>query len=160
MRRANIWVAVFIWSIGAIVLYDAVRLGFRWDPVMGPGAGYLPFYLALGTMLFTSVIIIKGIITLKKEGPGKPLIPPGGLTPILWVLLPSTGMVILVSFVGIHVAAFIFLVFYMKVVGKIDWLKVALVSIIVPVTLYIVFDRLFLIPLPSGMLLESITLPF
>jgi hypothetical protein len=79
------------------------------------------------------------------------LIPEGGLKPILWVLLPSTAMVILTEFVGLHIAAAIFLAFYMRAVGKIRWVTVALVSVLLPVSLYVVFDKLFLIPLPKGM---------
>jgi putative tricarboxylic transport membrane protein len=159
MKKANIGVAIFLWLIGAIVMADAVRLGFRWDPRMGPGAGYLPFYLALGTMICTSIVIFRGIKKLK-EGPGAPLIPEGGLKPILWVLIPSTVMVVLIEFVGVHVAAGMYLAFYMREVGKIEWLKIALVSILVPVSLYIIFDRLFLIPLPGGWLGEYVRLPF
>jgi hypothetical protein len=90
----------------------------------------------------------------------KRLIQEGGLKPILWVLLPSTVMVILISIIGLHFAAFVFLLFYMRVVGKIGWLECALVSILMPIGLYVVFDRLFLIPLPDGMLGNYIKLPF
>jgi len=76
------------------------------------------------------------------------------------VLLPSTAMVALTSIVGLHFAAFVFLLFYMRAVGKIGWLACALVSVLFPVGMYIVFDRLFLIPLPDGMLGEYIKLPF
>ena len=79
------------------------------------------------------------------------LIPEGGLKPILWVLLPSTGMILLTEFVGLHIAAAIFLAFYMRTVGKIRWVTVALVSILLPASLFIVFDKMFLIPLPTGM---------
>lgn len=157
MRKANLWVALVLMLFGSIVMFDAVRLGFRWDPMSGPGAGYLPFYLALGIIICTVIILIQGFRKPKKEGR---LIPEGGLKPILWVLLPATAMVILVQFVGLHVAAALYLAFYMRAVGKIGWLKVALVSILVPVSLYVVFDRLFLIPLPGGMLGSKITLPF
>jgi hypothetical protein len=162
MRKANLWVAVFLFVIGAIVMYDAVRLGFRWDPGFGPGAGYLPFYLSLGVLVCTGIIIVKQIRQLSKEGTtgDKRLIREGGLKPILWVLIPSTVMVILTSIIGLHFAAFIFLLFYMRAVGKIGWLACALVSVLFPVGMYVVFDRLFLIPLPDGMLGEYIKLPF
>jgi len=68
--------------------------------------------------------------------------------------------VVLIPIVGLHFAAFVFLVFYMRAVGKIGWLECALVSILFPIGMYIVFDRLFLIPLPGGMLGEYIKLPF
>jgi hypothetical protein len=161
MRKANLGVAIFLFLFGAIVMYDAVRLGWRWDPGFGPGAGYLPFYLALGVLITCGIAIVKQIKQLSKEGAGsKRLIEEGGLKPILWVLIPSTGMVILTSFIGLHFAAFVFIFFYMRVVGKIGWLECVLVSVLVPVSLYIVFDRLFLIPLPDGMLGSYIKLPF
>jgi hypothetical protein len=158
MRKANLGVAIFLFLIGAIVMYDAVRLGFRWDPGFGPGAGYLPFYLSLGVLICTGIFIVKQIRQLSKGD--KRLIQEGGLTPILWVLIPSTVMVILTSIIGLHFAAFIFLLFYMRVVGKIGWLECALVSVLFPIGMYVVFDRLFLIPLPGGMLGEYIKLPF
>jgi hypothetical protein len=162
MRKANLGVAIFLFLIGAIVMYDAVRLGWRWDPGFGPGAGYLPFYLALGVLICTGFIIVKQILQLSKEGivGDKRLIQEGGLTPILWVLLPSTVMVILVTIIGLHLAAAVFLMFYMRKVGKIGWLECVLVSVLFPVGMYIVFDRLFLIPLPDGMLGAYIKLPF
>jgi len=162
MRKANLGVAIFLFLIGAIVMFDAVRLGFRWIPGFGPGAGYLPFYLALGILVCTGISIVKQILQLSKEGivGDKRLIQEGGLTPILWVLIPSTVMVILTSVIGLHFAAFIFLAFYMRVVGKIGWLECALVSVLFPVGMYLVFDRFFLIPLPDGMLGNYIKLPF
>jgi hypothetical protein len=162
MRKANLGVAIFLFVLGAIVMYDAVRLGWRWDPGFGPGAGYLPFYLSLGVLICTGIFIVKQVMQLSKIGivGDKRLIQEGGLKPILWVLLPSTVMVILVSIIGLHFAAFVFLAFYMRVVGKIGWLECALVSILMPIGLYIVFDRLFLIPLPDGMLGNYIKLPF
>jgi hypothetical protein len=77
--------------------------------------------------------------------------PPGALKSILWVVIPSTGMVIIMELVGLHIAAALFLGFYMRVVGKIGWVTTLLVSIISPLTLYITFDKLFLIPLPQGL---------
>ena len=162
MRKANLGVAIFLFIIGMIVMYDAVRLGFRWVPGFGPGAGYLPFYLALGILICTGISIVKQIIQLSKVGivGDKRLIQAGGLTPILWVLIPSTVMVILTSIIGLHFAAAVFLFFYMRKVGDIGWLKCALVSILFPVGMYTVFDRFFLIPLPYGMLGEYLKLPF
>lgn len=161
MRKANLGLAIFLFVIGAIVMFDAVRLGWRWDPGFGPGAGYLPFYLSLGVLICMGIVIVKQIRQLAADGPGtKPLIQEGGLKPMLWVLIPSTAMVILTSVIGLHFAAFVFLLFYMRVVGKIGWLESILVSVLIPISLYVIFDRLFLIPLPDGMIGPYIKLPF
>lgn len=150
MRKAQIIVGFFFVAIGIIVIVDAVRLGFRWGS-SGPESGFFPFYLGVGTLICSAVVLSKGFKEFKKEGSGERLIPEGALKPILWVLIPSTMMIILTEFVGLHIAAMIFLAFYMRAVGKIGWITVALVSILLPISLYVVFDKLFLIPLPTGM---------
>ncbi|MBE0602488.1 MAG: tripartite tricarboxylate transporter TctB family protein [Deltaproteobacteria bacterium] len=152
MRKTNVWMAVFLFIIGSICIFDAVRLGFKYDPTMGPGPGYLPFYLALGVMIGSAIIFYRGLKKLKAEGAGGPLIPEGGLKPILWVLIPSTVMVTIIPILGLHISAMVYIIFYMKVVGKIELYKCFLVGILFPVALYIIFDRMFLIPLPMGML--------
>jgi putative tricarboxylic transport membrane protein len=162
MRKANLGVAIFMFLIGAIVMFDAVRLGFRWQPGFGPGAGYLPFYLALGILICTGISIVRQSIQLSKEGivGDKPLIDEGGLKPILWVLIPSTVMVILTQIIGLHFAAAVFIFYYMRKVGEISWLTCALVGILFPIGMYLTFDRFFLIPLPDGILGNYIKLPF
>ena len=45
-RAAEIAVAAAFFAIGAIVMYDSVRLGARWADD-GPQPGYFPFYLGL-----------------------------------------------------------------------------------------------------------------
>jgi len=150
MRRADIYVGLLLMAVGLLVLGDAIRLGFGWG-MSGPGAGFFPFYMGLGIVICTFFIVLRGIKILKKEGTGKPLIVKGGLTQILWVLIPAAGMVLLTELIGLHLATVLYLVFYMGVVGKMHWSKVISVSILIPLAVYIVFDKLFLIPLPEGL---------
>jgi len=150
MRKAEIWVSLAFVLLGVIVIADSIRLGFMWGRT-GPESGFFPFYLGVGVVI-SSLIVFFNVFTLyKKEGAGKPLMPPGALKSILWVLIPSTAMVMLMEFVGLHIAAALYLGFYMRVIGKIGWVTTLLVSIISPLTLYVTFDKLFLIPLPQGL---------
>jgi len=148
MRKANIWLALFFLALGALCLYDSISIGWRWEPVTGPGAGFMPFYLALGCIICSALTVYR---SMKKPDTGAVLIPEGALGPILWVLIPSTVMLMIIPIFGLHVSAFIYIAFYMRVVGKIEWVKCALVGICFPVSLFIIFDKLFLIPLPGGM---------
>ena len=150
MRTADILIALFFLVVGCLLIFDATRLGFGWG-VTGPEAGLFPFYLGLG-LIVCSLLTFWGIYgKYKKDGYGKRLMPVGALKPILWVLIPSTGMIILTELVGLHIAAALFLGFYMRTVGKIAWVKTLLVSFLVPLSLYIAFDKLFLVPLPQGL---------
>jgi len=150
MRKADIIVALILMLVGIIVLVDAIRLGFRWG-MSGPGSGFFPFYMGLGIVICTFFITLKAIKTYKKEGSGKRLIAEGGLIQILWVLIPAAGMVLLTELIGLHLSTVLYLIFYMWVVGKMHWIKVILMSILIPLAVYIIFDKLFLIPLPEGL---------
>jgi hypothetical protein len=149
MRKADIYVALGLMVVGLLVIGDAVRLGFGWG-MSGPEAGFFPFYMGLGVVICTFFIVLRAIRIYRKEGPGKPLIKAGGLTPILWVLLPAAGMVLLTELIGLHLSTVLYLIFYMGVIGKTPWPKTVVISILVPLVIYILFDKIFLIPLPEG----------
>ena len=149
MRKADITVAFFLMAIGILVVADSIRIGFGWG-MSGPEAGFFPFYMGLGVVISTVFIVIRAIKIYKKEGAGKSLVPKGGTAQILWVLLPAIGVILLTELLGLHLATILYLAFYMGVVGKINWGKVVLLSIVVPLVVYVLFDRIFLIPLPEG----------
>lgn len=149
MRKADIIVALGLMLIGLLVIWDSIKLGFGWG-ISGPEAGFFPFYMGLGIVISTFFILLKAIKIYKKEGSGKPLVPEGGTAQILWVLLPAIGVVLLTELLGLHLATVLYLAFYMGVVGRIHWGKVILLSVLVPLAVYVLFDKIFLIPLPEG----------
>ena len=150
MRKAEIWVSLAFMLLGILVIADSIRLGFMWG-MSGPESGFFPFYLGVGLVVSSLIVFFNAFTLYKKEGAGKPLMPPGALKPVLWVVIPSTAMVVITELVGLHIAAALFLMFYMRAVGKIGWTTTLLVGIISPLSLYITFDKLFLIPLPQGL---------
>ncbi len=150
MRKADILVALLLMFIGLVVIVDSVRLGFKWG-MNGPESGFFPFYLGVGTIVCAILVMRKVAIQYKKEGAGKRLMPAGALNSILWVLVPATVMIAMTELVGLHIAAALYMGFYMRAVGKIRWTTTILISIIVPLSLYIAFDKLFLVPLPQGL---------
>jgi hypothetical protein len=150
MRKAEIFIALLLLCVGAITLVDSVRLGFGWG-MSGPESGFFPFYLGLGQVICSALVLLNVIKKYKKERTGKRLMPEGALKPILWILIPATVMIVITEFVGLHIAAAIYLAFYMRASEKVGWITVILVSVLVPAGLYIAFDKLFLVPLPQGL---------
>jgi hypothetical protein len=152
MVRADTIVALVIMAIGIIVLVDTAILGSGWG-MSGPEPGFFPFYMGLGVVICSVFVFLRAFKAYKKEAPGKGkrLIAKGGLAPILWVLIPSMGMVLLTELIGLHLATVIFLMFYMRAVGKIPWVNVILIGLMLPLAVFIVFDKLFLIPMPEGL---------
>jgi hypothetical protein len=149
-RTADIVVAVFLMAIGLLVTYDAFRLGAGWG-LEGPKAGFFPLLMSI-LVLGGCIIIIRQAVTGKSSlKGGKPFVLPGGLKPVLTVVLPALGMVIVTEIVGLYLAAMIYLVAYIRLVGGFRWQTVFLVSIPIPLIFYVVFDKIFLIPMPMGM---------
>ena len=150
MQKAEVFVALLLLAIGAIAVVDSVRLGFGWG-VSGPQSGFFPFYLGAGTVVCSLLILRQAYQRYRTKGKGARLMPEGALAPILWVLIPATLMIVISEFVGIHIAAALYLAFYMRAVGKTGWVNTIVVSLLVSLSFYIVFDKLFLVPLPQGL---------
>jgi hypothetical protein len=148
-KTADIIVATILLGIGLLVGIDSWRLGAGWG-LEGPQAGFFPFIMAVLVVVGTALAIrqaIKGTSSVKGT---KRFIPEGALRPVLTVLIPAAGMVILTEFVGLYVAAMIYLTAYIRVVGGYAWRTVLLVSILVPLACYVTFEKFFLIPMPQG----------
>lgn len=150
MRKGEIAVSLALMAIGIIVIVDSVRLGFGWGET-GPQSGFFPFYLGLGTMVCSLLVLGNVVLRPGKGAAGLRLVPEGAWRPILWVLVPAAVMVGLTELVGLHIAAALYLGFYMRAVGKIGWVTTLLVALLVPLALYVAFDRVFLVPLPQGL---------
>jgi putative tricarboxylic transport membrane protein len=150
MKKANLAIALLLVAIGLLVVVDAVRLGFRWGD-NGPESGFFPFWLGVILIACALIELRHVYVEHRKRTPAKPLMAEGAWKPIAWVLVPAVGMVLATELIGLHLAAALYLGFYMRAVGKIRWSTTVAVTILVPAALYVAFDRLFLVPMPQGL---------
>jgi len=54
------------------------------------------------------------------------------------------------GFVGLYVSSVVLIAWFMRRHGRFGWPLSAMVSIGVPLTVFMVFERWFLVPLPKG----------
>ncbi len=149
-KAVDIAVAVVILCVGVVVGVDTLRLGAGWG-MEGPRPGFFPFAMALLVVFGCFLAIRQAVAGTSSVKGAKPFVPAGAMKPVLTVLIPACGMVLLTEVVGLYVAAMIYLAAYIKIVGGYRWTKVLLVSIPIPLFAYWVFDKMFLIPMPMGM---------
>ena len=145
-KSAEIVVAALFLLLGAIVVWDSVRLGARWGSD-GPEAGYFPFYIGV---LVCAASAINLVVAALKKGDSPAFVGVGQLKLVLSVLIPSTVYVALVAWLGIYVPSIIFIAFFMRWLGKYAWWKVVTVSIGNSVVFYLIFEIWFKVPLPKG----------
>jgi hypothetical protein len=146
-RTVDIVVAILLLVVCAIVIYDSNRIGFNWIEGEGPAPGYFPFYIAIILGVSSSINLVSAIRAPGSSGMFVSLRPFGR---VLAVLIPSLVFVGLIEYLGIYVAAAIFILGFMLVIGRENFFKAVAVSIGVPLMLFFMFERWFLVPLPKG----------
>ena len=151
MRKADIVTGAILLGIGLLVMFDSIRLGVGWG-MEGPRAGFWPFLMALGMVVGSVVILVQAVQRKGVSQSDKPFIPREAIKPVLQCAIPAAAMVALTEFIGLYIAAGLYLAVYMRWIGRHSWVTVLILSIGIPVASYIVFDKFFLIPMPEGSL--------
>ena len=149
MRTMEIVVALIIMVLGAIVVYDSHRLGSSWGDD-GPQSGYFPFYIGL-LLCFSSVGTLVQTL-LDKDEESESFVTREKLKLVLTVLFPALVFVAGVQYIGLYIASAIYIAFFMVWLGKYSWLKSAAVALGVTVTLFLMFEVWFKVPLFKGTL--------
>ena len=86
-RAAEIVVALILLGLGGLVVYDSVRLGFKWGSD-GPEAGYFPFYIGF-FICAASVITLGQVFFGSRRYAGKVFVEWGQLKLVMSVLVPA-----------------------------------------------------------------------
>ena len=147
VKSAEIAVALLFLALGAIVIYDSVRLGAKWADD-GPQAGYFPFYIGL-IIGAAALMNLLAAFTIRPEK-DKTFVQVGQLKLVLAVLVPTAIYAALIGWIGIYVASVVLIGFFMRWLGKYPWWKVAAVGIGNSVVFFLIFEVWFKIPLPKG----------
>jgi hypothetical protein len=143
----DVVVAALILALGALVVYESNQLGSGWDE-NGPQAGYFPFYIGLLICICSAVVFVQSFVKLRTDR--RVFVRLDQFKQVLVILLPSAAYVLGVQLIGIYVPSAVFIVLFMKFVGKYRWLRSAAVGLGVSVSAFMLFEIWFKIPLPKG----------
>ena len=147
-RSVELAVALLFVAAGAVVIIDSLRVGITWAED-GPRAGYFPFYIGC-LLAFAGAWVTVQTILRWRTLEGDTFVTKERLKPVFLMLLPTIGFVILIAWLGLYVASFIYIAGFMLWQGKYGWLPTLIVSVGLPVVLFAVFELWFLVPLPKG----------
>jgi hypothetical protein len=145
MRAADLLTAAVLVALGGIVVFDSLRIGIGWG-TDGPKSGFLPFWL--GTVLIVSAVLIAAqTIWRRTEGS---FVTRAQAKPVLKVLVPAVGFVLLTELIGLYVASALYTGFYMRWIGRHRWATVAMIAVGLPMITFLIFEKWFLVPMPKG----------
>lgn len=113
-----------------------------------PGAGFFPLVLGLSLGLLS--VMLLGTSLVSPTGGWAPLRPEQ--PSVVYLAGLTVAAVVLFERVGFLLTMALFLVVAMRMLGRMPWVTVFVVALVGSVTSYVVFVRVLLINLPSGIL--------
>lgn len=134
---------------GLIVIFGSIKAGINWG-AEGPRAGFFPFYIGIFIVASSAINLWHGL----REDDDRLFAEWGQLRQVLSVVFPTAIYVSAIPFMGLYVASTIFIAWFMRWLGKYNWITVLAVSFGMPIVTYLIFERWFMVPLPKGPLEE------
>lgn len=146
-KAVEIAVSAVMFGLGLVVIFDSRRVGYGWADD-GPQAGYFPFYIGLILCAASAWTLLRAAFS-KRSALGM-FVSRKKLRLVMSVFTPSLIYVIAIYFIGIYVASALFIGAFMYWHGRFTWIKIIPVSLIVPVSMFVMFELWFRVPLPKG----------
>ena len=159
MRRAEIVAALLMALLSIYFMWKSAELPIGYLPGEGPGGGFWPFWLSLGMLISTIWIIINWI--RKKSPPSRSTEVYLDAYGIKMLLLVGGGVTVFIGsihFIGMYGAIPLFLVYYIRFLGRHSWVATVSIAATVPVVTFLFFDVAMRIVLPKGYL-EPLFIP-
>ncbi len=151
MRRAELIVAVVLAIFSLYLMWKSTELPIGWDPEKGPGGGAFPFWLSAGMLVCTLLIAYRTLRGLTPESRSTaPFMDRESLRMIFIVVASLTAMVAAIHVIGVYGSVPLFLIFYLRYMGKHSWVTTLAVSLTTPVVTFLFFEKMLLILLPKG----------
>lgn len=151
VRTAELVFAILLALCSIGLMIKSAELRIDWVPERGPGSGAWPFWLSAGMLLACLATIIRWFRKVTPESTNYDLYMTRET--VLLVGISSGSIVFLLAvthLLGIYVALFLFLLFYLKFVGRHSWLVTITMMIVVPVFIFCLFEWALKIPLPKS----------
>lgn len=147
-RTVELVVAAVLLCFGALVVYDSVRLGFRWADD-GPQAGYFPFYI--GSFICICAALLIGQALLGRTSGPRVFVSREALRRVLSVLVPGVLYVLGIQLIGIYVASVLYISIFMVWLGGYRWAPSLAISVAVMAAFYGMFEVWFKVALFKGL---------
>jgi hypothetical protein len=148
-RSVEIGVAAIFFGLGALVIFDSLRLGSSWGSD-GPEAGYFPFYVGLIMCVSSTVILGQALVGRRAPAPDVLFVETASLKRVTLMLVPAALFVLGIQLIGLYVAAALYIAGFMRWLGRYSVARSVLVGVIVSAVAFVTFEIWFQVPLYKG----------
>lgn len=133
------------------LMYKSMELPIGWIPEEGPGGGAFPFWLSAGMLVCCVWIVIRWA---RRTSPPSQSTESYMDRQTLGLFAVTAGslvvMVGLIHFVGVYGSVPLFLLFYMRFMGRHSWLLSGSLAFCTPIVTFFFFEIVLRITLPKG----------
>ena len=136
-------------SIGLMV--KSAELNIGWVPERGPGSGAWPFWLSAGMLLASLATIVRWFRKLTPESRNLDLYMSRDTVVVVGISAAAILFLLAAThWIGIYASLMLFLLFYIKFVGRHSWAMTVALTIGIPVFVFCLFEWALKIPLPKS----------
>ena len=151
MRVAEYVTAGVLALFSLYLMWEAASLPIGWEAGKGPGSGAFPFWLSLGMLICCAIVAIR---TMRGSTPesrsSQPFMDKVTLKIFATVTLSIGGMLGGIHFIGFYGAIPLFLIFYVRFVGRHSWRLTIILAAATPIVTFFFFEAGMRILLPKG----------
>ena len=151
MRKAELVMALCLAAFSAYLMLKSAELPIGWIPDEGPGGGAFPFWLAAGMFVCCMCVVNRWF---RRTSPisqsTKPYMDKNTQRMFITIAGSLTVMIGAIHFIGVYFSLPLFLMFYLRFLGRHSWPLVAGVAITTPIITFFFFEIALLKALPKG----------
>lgn len=151
-RRAELFVAGLLAVFSIYVMVLASELPIGWVEGEGPGGGAFPFWLGALILVCSFAVIARTLLVSTSDAvhAGRPLIDPHAIRPLVLATVLVTAMIALTHVIGMFAAIALFLVAYLRLLGRQSWGLAITLACLTPIFIFFFFEVALKIFLPKG----------
>ncbi len=152
MRLAELVMAIVMAIFSLYLMWKSAELPIGWIPDEGPGGGAFSFWLAFGMLLCCVAVIVRWVTrSSAPAASSEPYMSRQALKQFLFVAGSLTVMIGLIHVIGVYGSLPLFLVFYVRYLGRHAWVTTGTIAVAAPIITFFFFEISLNITLPKGL---------
>lgn len=152
MRVGELVTAGVLALLSIYLMYKSTNLPIGYISGQGPGGGFWPFWLSaimLGMCGWIAYNWYQG--TSPPSQSDEPVLDAHGWKMLLFVGGGIVGFVLLIPIISMYGAIAVFLIYYLKFLGRHGWALTLILALCLPIGFFFFFEGAMRITMPTGM---------
>jgi hypothetical protein len=151
VRVAELMMALIMGACSIGLMVKSAELPIGWIPGEGPGGGAFPFWLSAGMLICCVWITVNWVLRLSPVSRSdEPFLDRTTLALFIAAAGSLTVMIALIHVIGVYFAVPLFMIFYLRYMGRHSWALTGSVAVSIPIATFLFFEVALNITLPKG----------